>query len=235
MRLNGWRRLAVVFFAASCMSALSVAAYEVLAHRGGYFVGHTPLRGTVVRGNKATLPSGEVIELNVPVPGEIPEPWELDWDNQPQHATETYVRWSKLFSVAFALPLAAWACLEFLAVVANWVLRGFRERNLLVAKKELRAWALAHPYVKKVWIYGSRAKGTPSPCSDLDVAIEIDPVGNDEDAYTSFVSEHQKWHNELQPQLPYTLHLEWYDPTGRNAVVQCAVNAKNIVIYERNT
>lgn len=105
--------------------------------------------------------------------------------------------------------------------------------DLLKVAEKLRVWALARPYVKKVWIYGSRAKGGSLPDSDLDVAIEIHPVGNDEDTYTSIVSERQKWITELQPQLPYSLHLEWYDPNGRNAVVQHAVDVDGIVIFER--
>lgn len=105
--------------------------------------------------------------------------------------------------------------------------------DLLVAVDQLRAWALGRLYVKRMWIYGSRATGTALPQSDLDVAIEIDPVGNDEDSLDSIVSERCHWVAQLQPHLPYTLHLEWYDPKGRNAVVQHAVEVDGILIFDR--
>lgn len=87
--------------------------------------------------------------------------------------------------------------------------------------------------MRRLWIYGSRAKGTAEAESDLDVAVEIDPVGNDEDICTSFVTEANGWRSELQPLLPYKLHLEWYDCT--NKLVWDGVNSAGILVYERAT
>jgi predicted nucleotidyltransferase len=50
-------------------------------------------------------------------------------------------------------------------------------------------WAANNPYVCAVYIFGSRAKGTPRADSDLDIAIEASN-GN----YTRFDSE---WKAEL--------------------------------------
>ena len=105
--------------------------------------------------------------------------------------------------------------------------------NLSPAAETLRAWASEKPFVRRVWIYGSRAKGTPKPDSDLDVALEIDPVGNDEGSYTSFLHEAEGWRAELRPQLEYQLHLKWYDAS--NAPVREGVNSAGILVYERAT
>ena len=103
--------------------------------------------------------------------------------------------------------------------------------ELSPAAQVLHAWAAGKPFVRRLWIYGSRAKGTARPDSDLDMAVEIDPVGNDEDAGTSFISEAEGWRNELRPLLGgYDLHLEWYDQS--NHAVWAGAN-EGIQIYDR--
>lgn len=105
--------------------------------------------------------------------------------------------------------------------------------ELRPAAEIIRRWASTKPFVQRVWIYGSRAKGTASPESDLDIATEIDPIGNDENSYISFHHEVDGWLTELQPQLSYKLHLKWYDQTYKPAWE--GVNTDGILVYERAT
>ena len=105
--------------------------------------------------------------------------------------------------------------------------------ELCSAAETLRAWASTRPIIRRVWIYGSRAKGTATAESDLDVAVQIDPVGNDETSYTSFHYEADGWRSELQPQLSYQLHFKWYDRA--NKPVWDGVNSDGILVYERAT
>lgn len=76
------------------------------------------------------------------------------------------------------------------------------------AKHALRFWAEGKPFVRRLWIFGSRAKGMQSPKSDLDVAVDFDPVGNDEDCVTTWTFEGERWTEELQRSLPWRLQLE---------------------------
>jgi uncharacterized protein len=105
--------------------------------------------------------------------------------------------------------------------------------ELRPAAQALRSWGSSKPFVRRLWIYGSRAKGTAREDSDLDVAVEIEPVGNDEESYTSFVSEANGWRTELQPMLTYKLHLKWYDRV--NKPVWDGVNSAGILVFERAT
>lgn len=43
----------------------------------------------------------------------------------------------------------------------------------------VRTWAQSTPEIKRVWIFGSYAYGTPRADSDLDVAVEILPAAID--------------------------------------------------------
>ena len=103
--------------------------------------------------------------------------------------------------------------------------------ELRPAAETLRAWAGSNAFVRRLWIFGSQERGEATPDSDLDVAIEIDPLGNDESAYTSFVHEAGNWRAELQPMLTYKLHLKWYDESNRP--VWDGVNSDGIQVYGR--
>lgn len=129
MKLNGWRRLALVLCGAWCLGAVSLATYEFLNHRDGHFVGLSLPIGTVVSGNKATLPGGRVIDLNLSIEGKAIKPWEIEWDNEPEVPTEQFIRWAKLLTQGFAIPFGLWVCFELLAFIGNWVAQGFRERK----------------------------------------------------------------------------------------------------------
>ena len=128
MKLNGWRRLAVVLCGVWLVGVASLATYETLSHREGLFVGLTLPVGTVVTGNKAKLPDGRTVELNIKLEGKDVKPWEIKWDNEPEIPTETTIHWRKLL-VSVLSPLAFWFIIEVLVRIGIWVSRGFREQK----------------------------------------------------------------------------------------------------------
>ena len=129
MKLNGWRRLALVLCGAWCLGVISLTTFESFNHSDGYFVGLALPVGTVVSGNKATLPGGQFIDINLSIEGKTIKPWEIKWDNEPDVPTEQFLRWNKLLSVGLAIPFGFWVCFEVLAFVGSWVARGFREQK----------------------------------------------------------------------------------------------------------
>jgi predicted nucleotidyltransferase len=105
--------------------------------------------------------------------------------------------------------------------------------DLREVAEHLSSWARGNECVRRLWIYGSRARGDSGTHSDLDVAVEIDPIGNDETADVSFISAAAQWRAQLEPHIPFKLHLEWYDPSGSNAAVRRGVHASGVLVYER--
>ena len=101
------------------------------------------------------------------------------------------------------------------------------------ATNALREWAKRQQFVRRVYLYGSRVRGTHTKDSDLDVAIEFDPAGNDTDCLTTWVCDSKKWCAELGSLLPWKLHLEWHDPEGETHRISSGLDESSILIYER--
>lgn len=97
----------------------------------------------------------------------------------------------------------------------------------------LVSWAQATPNVRRVWLFGSRVKGTHRPDSDLDVAVEIDAVGNDETPFDTWVGEAAGWKSQLQLRITAALDLQWFDPDGSTPKIQAALGDAASLIYER--
>ena len=84
----------------------------------------------------------------------------------------------------------------------------------------IREWAQrAAPYVEKVRLYGSRAKGRARPDSDVDLAVTA-LVGN----YVRFADE---WQRELSEKLELDVRLAQYNcpasDTARRACDACSI------------
>jgi len=101
-------------------------------------------------------------------------------------------------------------------------------------KDVLREWASSNDYIKRVYIYGSRARSDYRDDSDLDVAVEIVPRENDGNAFAVFAVDSSEWINQLQPKLSYKLHLK-----GRygddSPYVEAGIERSSILVYEDNT
>ena len=99
-------------------------------------------------------------------------------------------------------------------------------------KQVLEKWAGAKPFISKIYIFGSRATKDFTDNSDLDVAIEFDPIRNDENSFTTWVCEAENWRRQLQTKLPYKLDLQHFD--GDNTpTIKAGIENSSILVYER--
>ena len=125
MKLNGWRRLAIVLGGAWVIGIATLTSCEVLSHQDGVFAGRSLPIGTIVTGNTATLPDGRTVKPNIKLNGKDVKPGEIKRDNEPAISTEVVVRWKVLVPV-IALPILLWLVIEALVAIGSLVGRGFR-------------------------------------------------------------------------------------------------------------
>ena len=69
--------------------------------------------------------------------------------------------------------------------------------DLETIKGILNNWAASKILINRVWVFGSRAKGTHKPDSDLDIAIELDinhlSHGDSSGGWGTFMHESKTW------------------------------------------
>ena len=94
-------------------------------------------------------------------------------------------------------------------------------------------WAAEHPEVCRVWIFGSRAKDTHRPESDIDIAVELEPVGDSEETLTRWIAHADLWRSELRSRVVPKVDLEWFDPDGNTPTIEAGLNEAKVLIYER--
>ena len=77
----------------------------------------------------------------------------------------------------------------------------------------IREWAARTDCVREVWLFGSRAKRSSKPDSDVDLAIYLmPPDGNTDWAGGAFFHLHTKWELELKQIVGLTFDLTLVDP-----------------------
>ena len=101
------------------------------------------------------------------------------------------------------------------------------------AADSIAQWAAENPEVRRVWVFGSRAKGTHRPDSDIDIAVELEPVGDSEETLTRWIAQSDLWESQLQSRVVAKIDLEWFDPDGSTPTVQAGLNVAKVLIYER--
>ena len=95
---------------------------------------------------------------------------------------------------------------------------------------ELKKWCSSKPEIKRLWIYGSRVKGTASGNSDIDIAFQIKLLNNEKEKTEFREKILPEWKNELTSIFPWPIHLEPWANTGTN--VASYVDEGNILVYE---
>ncbi|WP_302848756.1 nucleotidyltransferase domain-containing protein [Roseovarius sp. THAF9] len=88
----------------------------------------------------------------------------------------------------------------------------------------LALWARGVPSISKAWVFGSRAMGTGTTASDLDIAILLDP--DDGEVLAEWAENAETWREEVRHrvgnfpkvdlQLAYPDEDEWVWPSVRD-------------------
>jgi predicted nucleotidyltransferase len=94
-------------------------------------------------------------------------------------------------------------------------------------------WAESQPSVTRAYIYGSRVRGSHREDSDLDVAIEIQPLPGDSSAFATWISEAFELCQSLASMLPVPVGLEWYGGKHGTPTIHRGLTAGSVVVYER--
>lgn len=98
----------------------------------------------------------------------------------------------------------------------------------------LRLWAGEKPFIRRVFIFGSRAKGTYGEDSDLDIAIEFDKFENDSNHLATWVTESGAWKQEIEALIPaIKIDLQWQDPSGGTKTIDKGIKDGSIKVYEK--
>lgn len=94
----------------------------------------------------------------------------------------------------------------------------------------IRLWAAAIPFIDRVSLYGSRARGTAQPGSDLDLAVYAHAP--DGEHLSEWIENRQRWQKALSARLEVNVHLELANEE-KDSVVAPAVAREGITIYQR--
>jgi predicted nucleotidyltransferase len=94
-------------------------------------------------------------------------------------------------------------------------------------------WAESTPRVRRVWLFGSRAGDTYRDECDIDIALEIEPVGDSEETLAVWMVNSEKWQAQLQQHTNLEVDLEWFDPDGSTPKVHHALREASILLYDR--
>ncbi|MCX5829201.1 MAG: nucleotidyltransferase domain-containing protein [Deltaproteobacteria bacterium] len=95
-------------------------------------------------------------------------------------------------------------------------------------KQIISNWASGINYRIRVYLFGSRLKGTHRPDSDLDLAIEF--LDSWHDTTLLWFDFHEQWQNELFELTGFKVDLQLYDLENDN--IRAYIKGKSIIIFE---
>jgi len=96
---------------------------------------------------------------------------------------------------------------------------------------ELNRWASDTPTIRRVWIFGSRARGEARPDSDLDVAIELYVLTPHESPTEVWFENAGAWRNEISELFPFRVDLELLDDSSTPTILSGTLR-DGVLAYE---
>lgn len=95
-------------------------------------------------------------------------------------------------------------------------------------KHALAAWGAAQPNVRRAVVFGSRAKGTARPDSDLDLAVDLMPSLSS--PLADLIAHRGTWRDELTRLLGVTVKDIYL---ADDPVAKAAIADHGVVVFER--
>lgn len=92
------------------------------------------------------------------------------------------------------------------------------ERNGIIS------WARKHPEIEAVYLYGSRARGTNRPDSDIDLAVAMD--------FQAWFQWIKNFRNNPDLHLSNKIQLEWYQENAR-LDIEGGIKRDGVLIYKK--
>jgi predicted nucleotidyltransferase len=96
----------------------------------------------------------------------------------------------------------------------------------------IQGWAATVPYPIKIYLYGSRINGTPSPDSDLDMALEFLDHEDIENRMLLWFRHHDYWTKQLSRILPYPPQLCLYDGNAHSEPQNFLTTREHCLIFD---
>jgi predicted nucleotidyltransferase len=78
-------------------------------------------------------------------------------------------------------------------------------------RSAITQWAEQNQYISEVRLFGSRARGTSRPGSDIDLAVTV-AGDNRGDALGVYLPLADRWQRDLRTRTGMHVSLEWYGP-----------------------
>jgi predicted nucleotidyltransferase len=92
-------------------------------------------------------------------------------------------------------------------------------------------WASTQPLVRKVYLFGSRARGTHRSDSDLDIAVEIFPLTGDSSPLATWIGESDRLEASIAGIVPVIIDLDWYGGEAETPLIHQALDRSSLVVY----
>ncbi|MDP9908930.1 putative nucleotidyltransferase [Variovorax boronicumulans] len=104
--------------------------------------------------------------------------------------------------------------------------------NSNAVDESLRSWATGHVLVRRLWVFGSRARGDHRTDSDLDVAIEIHHH-DESNGLATWMFETQHWAYELAALSPFSVDFQQYQGPVDTPVIDAGLARSSRLVFER--
>ncbi|MCU9527494.1 nucleotidyltransferase family protein [Pseudomonas mosselii] len=104
--------------------------------------------------------------------------------------------------------------------------------GLKVMATAVANWAKSEQLVRKAYLFGSRVRGTNSPDSDLDVAVEIATLENDSCPLTTWTAEAQRLKASIVGVVPVIIDLDWYGGEEETPRIHHALQQSSMLVYD---
>jgi len=95
-------------------------------------------------------------------------------------------------------------------------------------------WAASQSLIRRAWLYGSRVRGTHRIDSDIDVAVEVDRLPQDDTEWGTFMWVSDGLLQSLELALPLQVDLQFYGGSIETPTIHSGLEHSSILAYERN-